>query len=41
LIKKVNRLLAPQGWTLETCLEEALSEWLKQRQQDDETPHDF
>jgi hypothetical protein len=32
LLKKVNWLLIAHGRTLESCLEEALGEWLRQRQ---------
>lgn len=31
LLKKVSRRLAPEGRSLESCLEEALDEWLRRR----------
>ncbi|MFQ5852379.1 MAG: hypothetical protein ACE5JU_17580 [Candidatus Binatia bacterium] len=33
LVKKVSRVLAAKGRTLDACLEEALGEWLKQHEQ--------
>lgn len=36
LMKKVSRVLAAEDKRLEACLEEALAEWLKQRQPEDE-----
>jgi hypothetical protein len=32
LLKKVSRLLAEEGRELDACLEEALDQWLKDRQ---------
>ncbi|MFQ5993119.1 MAG: hypothetical protein ACE5NA_11845 [Nitrospiraceae bacterium] len=37
LLKRVSRVLPDHGRTLEACIEEALGEWLKTRELDDET----
>ncbi|MFQ5962045.1 MAG: hypothetical protein ACE5MG_11675, partial [Candidatus Methylomirabilales bacterium] len=37
LLKKVSGVLAVDGRTLESCLEEALGEWLRQRRAEDST----